>query len=305
VQSDKSFVPALYKSELAGLSGKAFRLRNTDSEVNFKRSYLGFQMALPSFFGRLIDPTKPAWEPGNFQIKNDRDEWEDGSFDLYRIHTFKIPATTVNEDAAFTEVQLEVRANDGRVLPAGALFGRQKRGGEEKPWTPGNYEVCVVTKWKTVGKGRQAEEFEWVECDYDRLKEFHVLDERGKPAVDKPEKVTTFHVTFKEPVELKRKDKDGNPLTKHETVVELEAPHYLALALHTKIADKSEDGGNPLHYWLTWHFDAEQSDNALKWSVKATKMTDEEIAALRDDAPATSTLESAFGEELNVDEIDF
>jgi len=298
VQSD-TFVPALYKSELAGLSGKVFRLRNTNSEVNFKRSYVGFQLALPSFFGRLVDPTKPAWEPGNFQVKDEQDEWEDAAFDLYRIHTFKIPET-VGDGAKF-----ELQANDGTPIPAGTIYGRQKRAGEDKPWTPGNYEVCVVTKWKTVGKGRQAEAFAWIDCDYDRLKEFHVVDERGKVDVDKPEKVTTFHIAFKEPVELTRKDKDGNPITKREAVVGLEAPHYLALALHAKIADKSEDGGNPLHFWLTWHFDAEQTDNALKWSVKATKMTDEEIAALSQAPVMEQQIEDMFGEELNVDEIDF
>lgn len=303
---DQDFVPALYGNVAKDMSGTPFRLRDTLSEVNFKRSYQGFRLALPSFYGRLVDAAKPAWEPGNYEEKDANNAWQSASFDVHKISTFKIPEVTTDDEG--NEVSLTVTANDGTRL-TGVVYGRQKTG-NDKPWTPGNYEVCVVTKWKTVGKGQQAEDPTWLDCDYDRLKEFHLMDERnGKPTQDKPEKFTTFHIAFKDPVTLHRKDKDGQPVEKEALAVELEAPHYLALALHAKIADKSEDGGNPLNYWMTWHFDAAQSDNALKWSVKANKMAPEDVAAVREalaDGPdhAASQFKNMFGEEMNVSDIE-
>ena len=302
---ESSYIPAVYKSELAALSGKLFRLRSTDCEVNFKRSYLGFQLALESFYGRLANPNEPAWKDGNYEEKDDDGMWHTASFDVRRVQTLKIPETVTDEETGNT-VPLEVRANGGRILPSGVLHGRQKFAGPDlKPWTPGNYEVCVVTTWRKFGKGRQAEDAEWIECDYNTIRAYHLPDERGKPSNDNPEKVTTFHVAFKEPIALQRKDKEGQPVTKHETVVEIEAPHYLALGLQQKIADKSEDGGNPLHYWLAFAYDATKTDNALKWTVKATKMTDDEIATLAADALGGSMLDldPAFEEELNAEEV--
>jgi hypothetical protein len=276
-------VPALYSSDLKELAGRPFRLRSTDTTVNVKSSYLWWRLDLPRFYGQILDPEDKPWTPGNFAMYVDN-ELVVKPYDDYRIQTFDIPEHQKESDEQGNPIPVVVTANDGTPIPAGKVYGMVVDG-TKRHYEPGNFRVGIVHGWETVGKGSKAKSVEWLECDFDRVRDYAAINVHGKPEQDKPEKVTTFQITMKDAVTLKRKDKDGNPVTKTVTDVQLEAGHYLALALQAKIADKSEDGGNPLHYWMAWNYDGEKTDNALKWTVKATKMTDTEIAALP--SPAT------------------
>lgn len=274
MQSSTS-LPALYSQEIKALSGTPFRLLSTDSTLNTKSSYLWFQLNLDRFYGVIPDPEGKPWDEGNHLVYNG-DKTEPVPFDFYRLYTFRIP------------VGVSLTTNDGTPIPAGrdaehpvTIHGKMKTP-NDKPWTAGNFVICLGGTWKMVGKGSRLEGAEWKECDFDRLREFELIDkDSGKPRVDKPEKVTTFKIAFQSPVTVQRKEKDGTLVGKEMRECVLEAGHYLALRLKAKIKDKSEDNGNPLQYWLTWTFDPTKTDNATKWDVTAKKMTDEETTALQ------------------------
>lgn len=144
------------------------------------------------------------------------------------------------------------------------------------PWEAGNF--CV--------------EF----LDRKEIRDYNELPKDSVQRVKPLKPVKTYSVRFKAPVTIPQKD--GTART--YDAAKLETTSGLFKALDAKLASMQEVGIDPRHLWLTISYH-DGSAPADRYTVKATKLTEEEVQALDlpSDAPAGAHLapETPRGEQ--------